>query len=186
MKAQNKGTLESHLKTKNEHWNQFAYRLHCKAVESGLFADAAQPLQWVDRGIEVLMEHDKIPTKGVGLLLAEITKEELTTSQQLFVYREIIGYLDITEFEGKQVIQAIDLLQSHINRLSKEIEPVKPLVKDIRETLKQHIQKELEQLPDTLKDLEPEKRLNIICKLVPFILPRVDSIHPENGEPFNF
>jgi hypothetical protein len=49
--------------------------------------------------------------------------------------------------------------------------------------LKTEIQKELEQLPETLKVLEPEKRLNIICKLIPFVLPKVESVHSEKDEP---
>jgi hypothetical protein len=56
-------------------------------------------------------------------------------------------------------------------------------VSSIRETLKELVQKELAALPETLKSLEPEKRLNIVCKLLPFVLPKVEAIHSERGEP---
>jgi hypothetical protein len=47
------------------------------------------------------------------------------------------------------------------------------------------MQKELEQLPETLKGLEPVQRLNILCKLMPFVLPKVEAVSHEQGEPRN-
>jgi hypothetical protein len=183
MKRKNKEPLQDLLNTENEHWNEFAHRLHCKATENGLFADAAKPLQLVDAGTDILAEQVENPAKGVEQLLTEMVKEELTTPQQLFVYNWVNEYLTITEFDGKALTQAKDLLQSHVKRLKKESEPVKPLVQNIREQLKELVQNELKTLPDTLKDLEPEKRLSVLCKLMPFVLPKVEAVHPESGEP---
>lgn len=64
-----------------------------------------------------------------------------------------------------------------------ETKPVKALSSNIRETLKEMMQKEIEKLPETLKELEPVQRLNILCRMMPFILPKVESIHHEYGEP---
>jgi hypothetical protein len=44
------------------------------------------------------------------------------------------------------------------------------------------MQKELEQLPETLKELDPEQRLNILCKLMPYVLPKIESIKHTLGE----
>jgi hypothetical protein len=52
----------------------------------------------------------------------------------------------------------------------------------LRETLKAIMQKEIEKLPETLETLEPKERLNIICKLMPFVFPKVEAIHPTEGE----
>lgn len=57
------------------------------------------------------------------------------------------------------------------------------LTTDLRKTLKAMIQKEFEALPETLKELEPKERLNILCKLMPFVLPKVESVDSESGEP---
>ncbi len=59
-----------------------------------------------------------------------------------------------------------------------------PLTKDLRQTLKAIVQKELEQLPVYLESLEPKERLNIICKIMPFVLPKVEAVKPSAGEPF--
>lgn len=40
-----------------------------------------------------------------------------------------------------------------------------------------------EQLPETLKDLEPVQRLNVLCKLIPYVLPKIEAVHSEKGEP---
>jgi len=46
---------------------------------------------------------------------------------------------------------------------------------DLRETLKTIMQKEFETLPEVLSKLEPKERLNIICKLMPFVFPKAES-----------
>ncbi len=54
---------------------------------------------------------------------------------------------------------------------------------DLRKTLKEIMQKEFEQLPETLKKLEPKERLNILCKLMPFAFPKIEAVHSTDGEP---
>ena len=46
------------------------------------------------------------------------------------------------------------------------------ITKDLRQTLKSILQKEVENLPSRLDDLEPKDRLNVLCKLIPFVLPK--------------
>ena len=57
------------------------------------------------------------------------------------------------------------------------------LTTDLRRTLKAMMQKELQNLPSTIEKLEPEQRLSILIKLMPFVLPRVNSVRYEQGEP---
>lgn len=54
----------------------------------------------------------------------------------------------------------------------------------LRNDLKAVMQKEIQKLPETLEGLEPKERLNVICKLMPFVFPKVETIHPTDGEPF--
>lgn len=63
-------------------------------------------------------------------------------------------------------------------------EPI--LTKDLRTTIKAMMQKEIEKLPETLEQLEPKERLNILCKLMPFVLPKVDSVSATQGEPLSW
>jgi len=57
------------------------------------------------------------------------------------------------------------------------------LTNDLRDKLKSIMQKEFEKLPETLEKLEPKERINILCKLMPFVFPKVEAVHPTQGEP---
>ena len=54
---------------------------------------------------------------------------------------------------------------------------------DLRATLKDIIHQELTTLPDTLATLEPLQRLNIVCKLMGYVLPKVEAVDYRQGEP---
>jgi hypothetical protein len=60
------------------------------------------------------------------------------------------------------------------------------LTNDLRETLKGIMEREIQKLPETLEKLEPKERLNILCKLMPFIFPKVEAVHPIVGEPMQW
>jgi len=56
-------------------------------------------------------------------------------------------------------------------------------VKDLRSELKNFIHDEIKNLPETLEELEPKERLDILVKLMPFALPKNNSISATYGEP---
>ena len=60
------------------------------------------------------------------------------------------------------------------------------LIMGLRETLKNIMQNEIEKLPETLEVLEPKERINVLCKLMPYVFPKVETVHPKEGEPFTF
>ena len=60
------------------------------------------------------------------------------------------------------------------------------LTNNLREPLKTIMQKEIEKLPETLKTLDTKERLNVVCKLMPYVFPKVETVHPKEGEPLQF
>lgn len=60
------------------------------------------------------------------------------------------------------------------------------ITNDLRDALKAIFQKEIEKLPEILEGMEPKERLNFLCKIMPFVLPKVESVHSKEGEPFSF
>ena len=60
------------------------------------------------------------------------------------------------------------------------------LTNNLRETLKTIMQKEIEKLPETLETLDPKERLNVVCKLMPYVFPKVETVHAKEGEPLQF
>lgn len=67
--------------------------------------------------------------------------------------------------------------------MKKTDEQPQTLTKDLRANLKQLVEKELNQLPETLAALAAEKRIEVILKLLPFVLPKVASVEMDKGEP---
>lgn len=60
------------------------------------------------------------------------------------------------------------------------------LTSSLRETLKILIQKELNKLPEILESLDPKERLNALCKLMPYVFPKVETITSKEGEPLQW
>jgi hypothetical protein len=56
----------------------------------------------------------------------------------------------------------------------------------LRETLKSIIHLEIQKLPDHLEGLDPKERLAVLCKLMPFVFPKVEAVHQHDGEPYSF
>jgi hypothetical protein len=63
------------------------------------------------------------------------------------------------------------------------MESEKTLTMDLRNALKDLVKNEIEQLPETLQGIEPKERISILCKLLPFVMPKVQAIEYTQGEP---
>lgn len=189
MKTKKIETLESYFKTENEHWNEFAFKTIRKALETEMFSDFIPLMKLYESSITVASEtHREKPFEGLQLIIAECDKNELNTKQKIFLFERVFDYLDKTEFDGWYSSEIQNLIKSQNEVYNKELKNTlpeynKPLTGNIRDTLKDMMQKEIESLPDTLKTLEPVQRLNILCKLIPYVLPKVESITHTQGEP---
>lgn len=75
------------------------------------------------------------------------------------------------------------VIKKTIKKMKKE-SPI--LTNDLRQTLKSIMQNEINKLPEYLESLEPKERINIVLKLIPFVFPKVQSVHIKEGEPFSF
>ena len=49
------------------------------------------------------------------------------------------------------------------------------VTRELRTVLKSVVFDELERLPETLKDLPPEKRLELLTKLLPYVMPKIQQ-----------
>jgi hypothetical protein len=189
MEATKIETLESYYKTENEHWNGYAFKTIRKALESEMFSDFISLMKLYENSLEIASDtHREKPFEGLQLIIAECDKNELNTKQKIFLFERVFDYLDKTEFDGWYSSEIQDLIKSQNEVYNKELKTTlpeynKPLVGNIRDTLKDMMQKEIESLPDTLKVLEPVQRLNILCKLIPYVLPKVESVTHTQGEP---
>ncbi len=60
------------------------------------------------------------------------------------------------------------------------------LTKELRSVLKGIVNKEIEGLPERLKELDTEKRIEMLVKLMPYVLPKVEAINAKEGEPLDY
>lgn len=60
------------------------------------------------------------------------------------------------------------------------------ITKEVRNVLKAILMDEIEKLPSHLENMEPQKRVELITKLMPYVLPKVDTIPMERGEPVSW
>ena len=60
------------------------------------------------------------------------------------------------------------------------------LTKEIRTVLKDLIYRELDEIQEHLDSLEPKQRIELVIKLIPYFLPKVDSISHSANEPLDW
>lgn len=58
--------------------------------------------------------------------------------------------------------------------------------KELREKLKSIIDLELEKLPNYFNELDTPNKLDLIIKLIPYVLPKVTPIEHTTGEPISW
>ena len=60
------------------------------------------------------------------------------------------------------------------------------MTKELRSVLKDIIYKELENIEERLDELEPKQRIELMIKLMPYIFPKLESIHHSEHEPIDW
>ena len=60
------------------------------------------------------------------------------------------------------------------------------MTKELRSVLKDVLYQELEQIQTHLDTLKPKERVELLIKLVPFVLPKVTSISHTTNEPLDW
>ena len=60
------------------------------------------------------------------------------------------------------------------------------LTSELRVKLKTIVEAELEALPEQIAALEGKERIELLIKLIPYVLPKVQPTNYKDGEPINF
>ena len=60
------------------------------------------------------------------------------------------------------------------------------MTKELRSVLKDIVYQELAKIEERLNELEPKERLQLVIKLMPYALPKVNSISHTTNEPFDW
>lgn len=189
MKKENK-TLESYYQTENEWHNDNIIELIAEAKEAGNFENITHAVESYSFGLEHFYKTPEAPLKVIATLVKKFEKLGLDEVQALLVLEKLKDYIRYSKFDDEGIEE--DTKKRFLKIFKAEVEmrkakvvvlkPQKPLVKNLRSTLKVWVQQELERLPETLEELEPEKRVSVLCKFLPFVLPKVQTVHSERDE----
>lgn len=183
-------SLESYYQTESEWHNEYVVQLIAEVKQQDSFEDVRQAVELYNFGLKCFYNGPAAPLKAIEALDKEFGKAGIEEAQKVFILEKITEYLKDSIFEDEGIDEKtketfLTIFEAELERrkaLVIELTPQKPLVKNIRATLKTWVQNELERLPETLEELPADKRANILCKLIPFVLPRVESVHSERDE----
>lgn len=59
------------------------------------------------------------------------------------------------------------------------------LTKELRSALKNILHDEIEQMPEHLAKLDAKERIELVVKMMPYVLPRVELVSPNANEPLD-
>ena len=54
---------------------------------------------------------------------------------------------------------------------------------ELRKVLKHMVDNELQNLQDNINELEPKERIELLIKLLPYVMPKVQTVSARDGEP---
>jgi len=157
------------------------------AIETETFTDPVQPLQAFANLRTELIRVSNHPAKVIPIFVEQTAG--MTDAQKLFIAQKVRDYFSKTLFfedgadrddEGFTLMGIVEPLRHFITRLERA---ALPQVADIRATLKEVFRKEMERLPEALNGLDDNARLNFLCKLMPFVLPKMETVAATKGEP---
>ncbi len=185
--------VEQYLNFGSEHDNKHALGVWLEAIRSGTFPDPATPLKVFVELRNALLRVSDEPAKVIPIF--EQHTNEMKGAEKIFIARHLLNYFEQTVFdengddEPETHLTGISKpLDALLARLSKEtgITNDDPMTGDLRRLLKATIKQEIERLPEYLQSLETKDRVNVLCKMMPFVFPKVESVHISEGEPFHF
>lgn len=193
MKKKATPDVEQYLNAGSEHDNKHALDVWLEAIKSDTFSDPAIPLKVFVELRNALLRVSDQPAKVIPVF--EQHTNGMKGSEKLFVARHLHYYFEQTVFpKGENDEAETDLtgiskpLDALLTRLNREagITDGDPKTDDLRRMLKDIFRAEMKRLPEYLQSLEPKERLNVLCKMLPFALPRIESVHFSEGEQFSF
>ena len=59
------------------------------------------------------------------------------------------------------------------------------ITNELRRTLKHIVDDEIQILKNNIKELLPKERLELLIKLLPYVLPKVQTVNAKDGEPID-
>ncbi|HRH71332.1 MAG TPA: hypothetical protein PLB89_17655 [Flavobacteriales bacterium] len=177
MSKRKTGAAEAAIHTNNEHWNGYALAFLCKVKEGGKFPDVDKAMDLYCDVLGIIQDHHDKPLKGDRAAEALLAKAGMNEEQCVEINLAAYTYLKGSEFDVDLSV-GIALLKGRTK--AKEAEP---WTKGTREGLQELVRRELAELPETLKALDPKDRIATLCKLLPYVFPKLNNVEGKDEQP---
>ena len=174
MSKRKTGAAEATIQTENEHWNGYALEFLCSIKKSGLFPDLDKAMELYSMILDAFQEYHAEPLKADHKAEAILKDAGMDEAQTLALNVAAYSYLKGSEFDYDLSV-GIALLKTRT--IAKD--PT-PWDKGTREGLQDLIRRELAALPATIEALEPKDRVAALCKLLPYTMPRLSNVEPND------
>ncbi len=186
-------TIESYYQTGSDWHKENIINLVAELKEEGNFEDLHQPIRLYQLGIDSFLKYPDSPTKVMVILEKQINKFAFDEKQAVFILDQIATYLNDTSWEEVEEVAIenerkeifLKVFEADINRRKKDLKQAQPkplAVSDLRTSLKGIFHTELEKLPDYFEELTPKEKLHFLCKLMPYVMPKVEAVSHDHGE----
>lgn len=175
--------VDQYLNFGSDHDNEHALAVWLEAIKTGAFPDPATPLKMFVELRFGLMKVAEHPAQVIPLF--ERHTGGMNDAEKLFIARHLLQYFEHTVFtdaessEEETYLAGITKpLKAFLEKLGRESGQTKTDLKtaDLRQMLKDVFRDEIGRLPEYLQGLEPKERLNILCKMMPYVLPKVEAV----------
>lgn len=174
-------TIDNLSNTGNEHVNLYAQKTVTECIRTQIFPDALIPLDFYFDSINILCGNNSY-FEAIEKIITNMQENKFTDKQQYFIFKRLFDFFENSRFGEWNKKPCMDLMIAHIEILRKKTTPLNTKTKDVRELLQSIILNEIESLPLRLETMDAEKRLNFVCKLMPYVFPKVETIEPSEGE----
>lgn len=183
-KNNTKSTIEDYLNTGSDHDDAFFLNVYLDAVKSDAFPDAEKPLKLFVDIRNALLDYADHPEKVIPVF--QQFTQGLTDAQKLFLAGNLHTYFKRTAFgtndeDADYLTNISKPLSAYLERQKKESGQEKIQPSDLRENLLELFQKEIANLPTYFEALTPKERMNMLCKLMPFIMSRAEPDVKKSG-----
>jgi len=178
--------LDAYFNTEDEHYNEYAFDVYESFLVKGLFKDISLAMRLWDEQVKQLVDNCATPAQAFQNFETALKGEKVSDKQKHLLFDQVQFYLENTEFE-QDVTQVISLLNIQSKKYASDPFKVEddghtPKGIDLRSQLKTLFQAELERIPELLEGLEDKERLQMILKMMPFVMPKVDKVNISHGE----
>ena len=162
------------IQTENEHWNGYALEFYCSIKKSGIFPDLDKAMDLYCTMLETIQEHHAEPLKGDHIAEVMLKDAGMDERQTLELNVAAYAYLNGSEFDVD-----LSIGKALLKTRTKAKEPA-PWEKGTRDGLQELVRRELAALPATIEALGPKDRVAALCKLLPYTMPRMSNVEPND------